>query len=205
MMFRVIAATVVGTMVVASVPAAARDEQRIRCESGPGGRYHFCAIETEGVARLDRELSSRRCVSWRSWGFDRHGVWAQDGCRGEFIVGRPHSSAGAVIAGAILGAAAAAAILGSRDQDQPTVQPIPSWLPGKYHGFGPLENRDFDVTIDAKGEITGTSDGDAVAGHVLPDRIHLGQVEFSFKQEDWGFSVAQLDRPDNVIYFRRQQ
>ena len=62
------------------------DQQTIRCESNDG-RQRFCPIDV-GRARVEltRQLSRGECRFARNWGYDRRGVWVNDGCRGEFTV-----------------------------------------------------------------------------------------------------------------------
>jgi hypothetical protein len=55
------------------------------CES-PGGRHQRCDMRVHGDVELVRQLSDAPCVEGRSWGFDRNGVWVDDGCRGEFVI-----------------------------------------------------------------------------------------------------------------------
>ncbi len=66
-----------------SAPAA----RTIRCAS-KGGRYNYCATDTSGYVRLERQLSDTQCVKWQSWGYDASGIWVDQGCRAEFSVGR---------------------------------------------------------------------------------------------------------------------
>ena len=57
----------------------------VRCESG-GFRDHYCAVETHGGVRLVRQLSRAPCRQGSSWSYDRHGIWVNDGCGGEFEI-----------------------------------------------------------------------------------------------------------------------
>jgi|SRR5581483_6192489 len=66
-----------------SAPAA----RSINCAS-KGGQYNYCATDTGGYVRLERQLSDARCEKWRSWGYDSGGIWVDKGCRAEFTVGR---------------------------------------------------------------------------------------------------------------------
>jgi hypothetical protein len=51
------------------------------------GRRRTKRIDTRGGVRLLRQLSDRRCVYGRNWGYDRDEVWVDDGCRAVFEVG----------------------------------------------------------------------------------------------------------------------
>lgn len=200
-----------GALIVALVVptvAATGDVRYVRCESGAFGRYRECRVRTEGQVELVRELSFRRCVAWRTWGFDREGVWVDKGCRAEFRVGRDGGgAAGAAVIGAVAGAAILGAILGNRNEPGPPADIVaaPDWALGRFHGFSPKMNSDFDLTIDAKGTVGGTADGKPITGHfAAPDMLHLGDMHLSIAREDWGFSAKDADDPDNVIYMRRQ-
>lgn len=61
--------------------------QRITCASNHG-HHQYCRARTYGQARLMRQLSKSPCIRGRTWGSDDRGVWVDDGCRGEFEVGR---------------------------------------------------------------------------------------------------------------------
>lgn len=50
-----------------------RDRKARRCDGDTG----------VGV-RMVKQLSKTECVEGRSWGYDAHGVWVEDGCRAEF-------------------------------------------------------------------------------------------------------------------------
>lgn len=63
------------------------DAQMVRCES-QDGRYARCRVGVNGRVRLANQLSSTPCVEGRNWGSDRNGIWVNDGCRGEFAIGR---------------------------------------------------------------------------------------------------------------------
>ena len=59
----------------------------IRCKSDDF-RYRHCSADTGGGVRLVRRISKADCVRGRSWGYDRNGVWVNEGCDAEFSVGR---------------------------------------------------------------------------------------------------------------------
>lgn len=57
----------------------------VRCES-EGERYNFCSVDTSGGVTLKRQLSQSECIKGRTWGYDRRGIWVDNGCRAEFYV-----------------------------------------------------------------------------------------------------------------------
>lgn len=204
-MRRLVAGILVAAIGLPALPAQA-GERRIRCESGRGGRYRECRVDTDGRVQLVREFSNRRCQQWRTWGYDRRGVWVDGGCRAEFRVGRDGDGVGAgTVIGIIAGAAILAAILASQDDDhdRDTVRP-PSWAEGRYRGFSPKENVDFDIVIARDGTVTGSANDQRLSGYTASeDRLFLGQAEFRVRRESWGFSATHRDDAENVIYFRR--
>lgn len=65
------------------VAPAAEASRMVRCES-LDRRARRCDGETGSGVRMVKQLSKTECVEGRSWGFDAHGVWVEDGCRAEF-------------------------------------------------------------------------------------------------------------------------
>ncbi len=59
--------------------------QVLRCESSDK-RNHQCAANVRRGVSLQRQLSGSPCIEGRTWGWDRGGVWVDQGCRGEFAV-----------------------------------------------------------------------------------------------------------------------
>jgi hypothetical protein len=62
------------------------DDRRLTCESNDR-KYTRCRVWTYGTVRLVRQLSDTRCQQGRTWGYDRDGIWVDDGCRALFSVG----------------------------------------------------------------------------------------------------------------------
>lgn len=58
----------------------------LRCESNDN-RMQRCPADTRGGVRIGRQLSDSACIRGRTWGYDRQGIWVNQGCRAEFIVG----------------------------------------------------------------------------------------------------------------------
>ncbi len=57
----------------------------IRCES-IDRRRSYCAIDTRGGVDIERQLSSANCIYRRTWGYDRRGIWVDQGCRADFRI-----------------------------------------------------------------------------------------------------------------------
>lgn len=82
-----------------TLPAAAQAQaqghgtQTVRCDSNDN-RYRQCEADTRGGVRLARQYSKSACVEGRTWGYDRRGVWVNNGCRAEFALGRWNDGGG---------------------------------------------------------------------------------------------------------------
>lgn len=208
---RILVATIALALVAPAVPISA-DVQYVRCESGAFGRYRECRVKTENRVELVRELSGNRCQQWKSWGYDRDGVWVDRGCRAEFRVGKDGGgigAGGAAAIGVVAGVAVIGAILASKadhkDEKDETVV-APEWARGRFRGFSPKLESDFDITVARNGTVSGSATGaQALSGHLTTNnRLHLGNLEFDIERESWGFTARQTTDRENVIYFRKR-
>ena len=94
---RIAVAAMVSLSVSSMVPepglAQAQALALVTCESS--GSLRTCpAATTWRGARLVKQLSKAPCLQGESWGFDRHGIWVDKGCRGTFEAGDPFTNAG---------------------------------------------------------------------------------------------------------------
>ena len=67
----------------AAAPALA---DTITCES-TDGRERYCSANTRGGVVLSTQLSRSGCYQGDTWGYDRHGIWVNSGCRAVFNTG----------------------------------------------------------------------------------------------------------------------
>lgn len=81
------------TLLLSFLPLSAWADQ-VTCESQRNGRTE-CEMDTHGVVSLQRQLSHAACVEDVSWGYTKHALWVDKGCRGVFISdGQQNSSSG---------------------------------------------------------------------------------------------------------------
>lgn len=66
---------------------AAFAQSVITCGSN-GLARNYCAVDTRGGVTLTRQLSRAPCTQGSSWGYDGRGIWAQNGCQGQFRVSK---------------------------------------------------------------------------------------------------------------------
>jgi hypothetical protein len=51
-------------------------------------RHQFCPANIRGTVVIVNQISRSPCIEGRSWGYDRRGIWVDQGCSGEFQVVR---------------------------------------------------------------------------------------------------------------------
>ena len=61
----------------------------VRCASSDY-HYNMCQVDTGrgSSVRITRQISKTRCVKNRNWGYNRAGVWVDQGCEAEFRIDR---------------------------------------------------------------------------------------------------------------------
>ncbi|MFT3896307.1 MAG: DUF3011 domain-containing protein [Thermomonas sp.] len=57
----------------------------VRCESRDK-RYARCNVPVRQGVQLQRKLSDSSCNQGPDWGWDRQGLWVDNGCRADFLV-----------------------------------------------------------------------------------------------------------------------
>jgi hypothetical protein len=62
---------------------------RVRCES-ESYDYYMCRVDTGRGSNVyvDNQISNTRCVEGQNWGWNRAGIWVNDGCAAVFMVER---------------------------------------------------------------------------------------------------------------------
>ncbi len=69
-----------------SVVAVGALGRSIICESQNNGKSR-CPADTGYGVQLVRQISNSECVRGDDWGFDENGIWVDNGCRAEFVLG----------------------------------------------------------------------------------------------------------------------
>jgi hypothetical protein len=205
-------------VLLAVPPAFART---IRCESW-GSRYTYCPVQTYGNVTLRHELSRYSCLYGRGWGYDRHGIWVDRGCRAEFAVdeGRRGSYSGydyddhdhvskgtAAAAGVVLGAAIAAAIVASKNKNrQDDRDVVPNWLVGRFEGYNTEQHADVAMQVSPSGTVTAHLPGGLRAqGSYQDGRMTFNGVDFDVEKTGSGFTLTQKDDRSNVVVYHRDR
>lgn len=58
----------------------------IVCESQNNDKSR-CPVDTSYGVQLARQISKNECIRGDDWGFDENGIWVDNGCRAEFVLG----------------------------------------------------------------------------------------------------------------------
>ncbi len=203
-------------------PGTAVAAERITCES-LRDRHQYCRIDTHNRVRLVEEYSRNRCREGRTWGYDRRGVWVDEGCRGEFRVGRRGDgdrrdrddrddddvSVGQAVAAAVIvgGLAAIAAAAGDSDDeahyDGRHDHGVPDWAVGTFEGY----NRNFGAPVRLRvaphGKVVARVEGQRFRGHWEDGNIVIGRNEFRVRREGRGFRTIERGDRNNVVHYTR--
>ena len=205
-------------LLTVATSAAART---ITCES-KNYRYRHCRVDTDGRVRLVKRISQAPCRQGRSWGYDRRGIWVDDGCAARFEVGRgggggrddddddgggmSAGTAAAIVGGAVLlGALASSSSSSNSQAGYPSHQDgaVPNWAIGTFQGYDSAIRANVELTITPDGAVSGYTNGSRFSGSFRNSRIDLGNVAFDVRPAGSGMQAVQTNNPGNVISYSR--
>lgn len=147
-----------------TITCDSRDFDRVRCD-----------ISNKSV-RLKRQLSASSCREGRDWGYDKRGVWVDNGCEAEFEVTQESGLSGGEAAAAILlGGLLLGALAMDNDDKKPpqsasSAAPPPKWAVGGFRGKNPTTKRNEDLTVEKNGQIKIIRQGQTFAGQWLNEQ-----------------------------------
>ncbi len=200
---KALARAVVPWLCVALVagPMPVRAEETIHCSSRGLG-YRYCRIDTGGRAELIHQNSLFDCRENRSWGYDDHGVWVDRGCSGEFRVGRSgHGREKALVAGALVGLVALAALSSSRQKQAD--EEVAPWAIGEFSGRDDSEGTEVTLTILPGGSVSGHAGRTQFSGSVKAGQLQAGRHVFRIEASGNGFLAVDTQDPQHRVLFRR--
>lgn len=208
------------------VPAAfARERITVRSNNF---RYTYYRIDIRGRVELVNRLSNSPCEYGRSWGYDRSGIWVDDGCAAEFDVydnyedsngnGRISGKTAAIVAGAA-GAAILTGVLiansrknknkqppvvnnpsrTSSDDDSSRKEEVPNWLVGNF------ENRAkaLEMGIYDDGTVViKQNNRERYYGSYYDGKIFYNGLKLKVVKDRDGFTATDLNSQENS-YFQR--
>jgi hypothetical protein len=161
-------------------------QKSITCESDGG--YKFCPVDTYGRAILVRDTSNGICVAGTNWAYDRHGVWVDKGCKGEFEVNDawPGGKPGGLV----------------KPDPDPKAK-VPGWAVGTFKGtVADWGNAPFEITVGADGVATLAMDGQQFYGRFIDGLVRVpgpGSMTFEMKKVGEGVQVTSLTNREHRI------
>jgi hypothetical protein len=67
--------------------------QTVTCSSNDQEK-HYCVADTRQGARLVKQASTVECIEGKTWGWDEEGIWVDQGCGGQFALGKAEAGSG---------------------------------------------------------------------------------------------------------------
>ena len=196
---------------------AVASDAHITCKSD---NYHYkaCQLDRPAHVHLSKQISSHDCVRGKTWDYDRHNIWVDDGCAAKFSVNynEQHDSNSDV--GKAIGAIAGIAILGAlaneaskHDQHKEENHHggrhssyTPTWMVGKFKGYNEQFGTEVTLNIKDNAIVHGhTASGIKIKGFVNNEKLHVGSTVFDITRTRHGFVTNQHgDRSNEVKYHR---
>lgn len=178
------------------------DSRLITCSSRDS-QYTYCRVHTEDRVRLSHQLSSSECIEGDTWGYDRHGIWVDKGCRAEFAIGRSgyrgyndrgygdyndHRERSSGTHG---------------DYGEKDYGNIPGWVIGRFSGKNQRDHTDASITISRQGDVTARWAGQQHTGYFDGRNLRIGDRDFIVKQRRDGFeTILRQDHGNRVLFYR---
>ena len=179
-------------------------EQSVTCRSDDR-RYRYCRVRTDDNVRLVRQISHTRCRMYDNWGYDRHGVWVDQGCSAEFLVGGRGGDRDRKLERAAVGAVAGAALIAalvSTSQSQERKE-VASWTVGTFRGYDQEERTDVEITILPGGSVRGLAAGSDFTGRLEGTSLQAGRHEFRIERSGNGFEATDTRDSRHRVMFQR--
>lgn len=189
--------------------SSSSDGRREIYVSSPNYRYYKYNIQTDNEVELVRQLSNSPCDKNRTWGYDRNGVWVNQGCSGQFLVGkRPGGSntgRNVAVGSAIAGGVVLAAILAARAKNKDHANDeVPDWMVGTFRGYNPTYDTTADITIYDGGSVSlRAGNRPTINGSYRDNQIEMGGLKFKITKERNGFRTTEVGREDNQVSYTR--
>ncbi len=178
------------------------DSRHITCNSRDS-QYTYCRAHTEDQVRLSRQLSSTDCIEGRTWGYDRHGIWVDRGCRAEFSIGRSgyreYNDSG----------------YGDYDDHRERSRGdygdynkgnhgnIPGWVVGHFSGKNERSHTAASISVSQNGKVSARWAGQEHSGYFDGRNLHIGDRDFIVKQRRDGFeTILRQDHSNRVLFYR---
>lgn len=187
-----------------SLVLADSQKRRIVCES-KDYRYEYCRIPTQGRVRLKEKISHSPCIEGQTWGYDRRGIWVDEGCSGVFVVERGRrgdNDRNDEDKDGLAGLGEALANLDkSSDENQHSRDNVPDWAIGTFRGYNPVYNTDVELTITPEGKAFGFANGVRREGYYRNNQLRFGNTTFYLERERNGFLATRAGNSRHQVRY----
>ena len=203
---RAICLTQAMMFIVPAAPVYAAEKKTITCDSADFTRER-CNIDNNGV-RLKRQLSASSCREGRDWGYDKRGIWVDNGCEAEFEVTQDRGlSGGEAAAAIIIGGLLLGALMSGDDGDKKKPATLenastpPNWAVGGFRGRNPYTQRNEDLTIDKKGSVKVIRQGATYNGQWLSgQRLNIQAESYQVERIGGGLRLSHHSGPSSDYF-----
>lgn len=194
-------------LILPVAPAYASETRTVTCDSHDFKRQR-CDVENKGV-RFKHQLSASSCREGRDWGYDKRGIWVDNGCEAQFEVTKDsglssgEAAAAVLIGGLLLGAMMAG---GSDEKKAPsaTAQAAatpPNWAIGGFRGRNPSTQRNEDLLVEKTGQIKVIRQGQPYLGQWLNgQQLSINGENFRVERMGGGIRLSQASGPSSDYF-----
>jgi hypothetical protein len=206
-----------GLSILMAAPTIVYADYTVSCKSH-GYKNESCRLSEPGYVTLERQTSSSDCQKGRTWDYNRHEIWVDDGCAGDFRV-ETHSGGSKNNSAKVAGAVAGLAILGllasnQSHKDDAKYQDenyygarhtsyVPGWMVGRFLGYNPMYGAEVTMTIERDGRVRANTSGETLTGWINDEELHVGSAIFHINQTRDGFITAQKGDWHNEVRYHR--
>jgi len=178
------------------------DSRHITCNSRDS-EYNYCRVHTEDQVILSRQLSSSDCIEGQTWGYDRHGVWVDRGCRAEFTVGRSGYREYNERGYGDYNDHRERSRGNYNDYSEKDYGNIPGWVIGHFSGKNERDHTPASISVSQNGDVTAKWAGQQHKGYFDGRNLHIGDKDFIVKQRSRGFeTILRQDHSNRVLFYR---
>ena len=194
-------------LILPVAPAYASETRTVTCDSHDFKRQR-CDVENKGV-RFKQQLSASSCREGRDWGYDKRGIWVDNGCEAQFEVTKDSGlSSGEAAAAVLIGGLLLGAMMVGSSEDrksEPTTalatSTPPNWALGGFRGRNPSTQRNEDLLVEKTGHIKVIRQGQPYVGQWLNgQQLSINGENFRVERIGGGIRLSQASGPSSDYF-----
>lgn len=168
--------------------------------------YQYCRADTDNNVQLAQQLSHSSCKQGRDWGYDRRGIWVDNGCEAMFNYGggsRHGPDSGRDIAAGVAAAVILGALIsesghhhgddgnrGNPGNDDNRGVNVPAWAVGHFSGPDREGGPGIELAIDPDGRINGMQGSRIFDGQMRGTEAWLGNRSYTVVRSGNGIRLV---------------